>query len=118
MVVFDGRVAGWSAATWLVRRRSAGVESSWCPPFERSALGLGSIDVRAAVGALGREVIVGSAEDANVFFFRDSTLATRVEVVELEPGLGVAAGAVRVDPAAGEAVAIDHGASDRMSDVR
>ena len=71
----------------------------------------------ATVGALGREVIMSSAEQPHVIGFGAAAFAERPAMVELEPGPAAAANAARVDPAAAEAVAFEHGAASRARDV-
>ena len=59
-----------------------------------------SLDVLAAEGLLGREPVVVSAQEAQVLGLTASPQSARLDVIDLEEGLGLAAPAILTDEAA------------------
>ena len=72
-----------------------------------------SCDVLAAVGSFSGETIVRSAEQAQVFGLGGAALAGGLSVVELQPGVAVAACALGINPAAPEPIAFEDRAARR-----
>jgi len=84
-------------------RSSARAKGALCllPPYA-------ALDVGTAVGALGGELIVRSAEQTQVVGFGAAALASRLAMVDLEPSLTAAANAMRIDPVAAEPIAFEY----------
>jgi hypothetical protein len=74
--------------------------------------------VFAPIFLIGGELIVCSAEYANVMCLGAPTLATGLAVIVFEPGAGGAAAALMVDPATLQAVSCGDGAAGRIRDPR
>ena len=70
-----------------------------------------------AVGSLGGEAVVGLAEDAAVGGVVGAAFSAGDDVLVLEPGAAVAAGAVGRLPGAAEAVSFGYGTAGFVRDV-
>ena len=76
----------------------------------------GAVHVSPTVFQFGGELVVGAAQDAEVLRLGTTTSGSRLAVVELQPGARGAAGAVSVDPGAGEAIALEDGSAFWLGD--
>ena len=72
----------------------------------------------APVGLLGGEKIVGSAEQPQVIWFGAAAFSRGLAVVDLQPSLAAAAYAVGIQPAAAEAISLEHCPARGAGDVR
>lgn len=77
----------------------------------------GSLDVGSSEFVFGSELVVGSAEHAQVFGFGGSCLRAGAAVVDLEPRAGGAAVAVSIAPSARDAVAFEDGSAGSAGNV-
>ena len=66
------------------------------------------LDMFATIFAFGGEVVVRAAQDAEVFWFVTTAFPSRMTVVELEPGTGVAAVSIGAHPGATQAIALKY----------
>jgi hypothetical protein len=73
----------------------------------------GSVDVLTTVLQLCRPAIVDATKQAQVARLRATTLAARMAMIEFQPGPFLALHAVRANPAAAQAVALDDGTACR-----
>jgi len=77
-----------------------------------------SFDVVPTVSVFGREVIVRTAQQAQIIWPGAAALARGTVMVDLQPGGAAAALPRRVGPATAESVPFDHRTSNRTWDMR